>query len=138
MKYNVSAAHVLDVAEDLDGGPDIIPALDLGWEDDIDHLESGEEECKNKQVKKVDKDNVEEPSHHILMRVEDIEYQHGHSHHEIHRETNKVADWVSPSHVSVNSLESFIDFLGSNTCNHLPQTKRHPKDTSNWDSDYPD
>ena len=120
MKYNVSAAHVLDVAEDLDGGPDIIPALDLGGDDDVDHLETCEHESEHDQVKQVEEDDVEGPTHHIVIRIEDVEDHHAHSHHKVHCETDEVADGISTSHVSVDFLESLVDFLCLNACNKLP------------------
>ena len=79
-----SASEVLDVAEDLDSLPYGIEALDLGRGDHATHLECGEGKGKQHHVEDVDQDDVEEPAHHIVMGVEDVEHQQYHCHHKEH------------------------------------------------------
>ena len=93
MSFEVgSAAHVLHIAEDFYGCPDLVPALDLGGDDDVHHLEASQQESEHDQVKQVQQDDVEGPTHHIVMWVEDVEHEHTHCHEKVHCEANEVAD----------------------------------------------
>lgn len=114
-----SSAKILDVPEHLDGFPNVIEALNLGWQDYTSHLEGGKHEGEDDHVKQVDEDDVEEPAHHIVLRVEDVEDQYEHSHNEEHWEANKIADCVSPAHVTIDHLKSLVDLLGSHSSHHL-------------------
>ena len=80
----MSATKVLDISEDLDASPDVVPALHLGGNDDIDHLEAGKQECEHDKVKEIQKNNVEGPSHHVVVRVEDVKHDHADSHDQVH------------------------------------------------------
>jgi hypothetical protein len=125
---NSSTAQVLDVAEDLDGGPNIVPALDLGRDDDIHHLKAGKHEGEEHQVEDVQQDDVKGPAHHIVMRVEDVKHDHAHCHHKVHCEADEIANCVSATHVSVDFFEGLIHLFGFNSCHHLPKLQWHPED----------
>ena len=79
-----STAEVLDIAEDFNGGPHVVPALDLGRDDDVHHLKSCEGESEEDQVKDVQQDYHEGPPDDIVVRVEDVEDDHAHRHDEVH------------------------------------------------------
>ncbi len=70
---NASTSEVLDVAEHLDGLPNVIEAFGLGGENHEDHLDGGQQEGEHYQVEDVDQNDVEEPAHHIVMRVENVQ-----------------------------------------------------------------
>ncbi len=115
-----SASKVLHVAEDLNCFPDCVETLNLGRGDDTHHLECSEGKGKHDQVQDIDQDDVEEPAHYVVVRVEDVKHQDHNCHQKEHCETDKVADGVSPTHVRINHLECFVQFLGAHSSDHLP------------------
>ena len=84
LKWKVSATKVLDIAEDFDGSPDMVPAFHLLRDDDVTHLNGCEAESEDHEVEHVEKDDVESPPDDIVLRVEDVEDKDSECHHHIH------------------------------------------------------
>ena len=70
-----SPSQIFDIPEHLDSLPHMVEALDFSGGDYACHLEGGKGESEYDHVKQVDEDDVEEPTHHIVMWVEDVEDQ---------------------------------------------------------------
>lgn len=106
----------------------MVEALRLSRQDNHDHLEGRKHKGENQEVEDVDEEDVEEPAHHIVAGVEDIEYEHHQSHDEEHCDANEIAYCVSPSHVLIDDLERLIDLFRANSSHQLPEMQRHSED----------
>lgn len=85
-------------------------------------------EGEQDQIEQIEKDDVEGPAHHIVMWIEDVEDEDEDRHNEVGAEADEVADRVPAAHLSVNFLESFVDFLCADASDHLPEVQRHSED----------
>jgi hypothetical protein len=72
------------------------------------------------------------------MWIEDVEDEDEDRHKEVGAEADKVADRVPAAHLSVNFLESFVDFLCADASYHLSEVQWHSEDQGDWDGDNPD
>ncbi len=132
-----SATQILNITEHFDGGPDLVPALDLLGYHDVCHLKTGKTEGEENEVKEIQDYDVECPADHVILRIEGVENENGEGHYDKHRKTNEVPEGIAPSHQSVDLSECLVDLLRAHTCHVKAQLHRHSKNESDWDANDP-
>lgn len=98
-------------------------------------MEPGEAEGEHDQVQQVEHDEIEGPSDHVFLRVEDIEYEDSRSHGYVDSPADRVADRVAATHLGIELVERLVDLLGAYSCQVTAKIHGHPQNQGNRDRD---